>query len=173
MHITDCTHKRHAESILGILNEAIETSTAIYDYTPRPLSSMEGWFRSKKAGGFPVIGLESEESQLLGFACYGTFRGWPAFKYTVEHSVYVHRDHRGQGLGLKLMQELIAVAKAQERHVLIGGVDAANKSSISLHRKLGFVHAGTIKQAGFKFGRWLDLAFYQLTLETPSAPIDG
>ncbi|MDO8946991.1 MAG: N-acetyltransferase family protein [Desulfocapsaceae bacterium] len=173
MHITDCTHKRHAESILGILNEAIKTSTAIYDYTPRPLSSMEGWFRSKKAGGFPVIGLESEESQLLGFACYGTFRGWPAFKYTVEHSVYVHRDHRGQGLGLKLMQELIAVAKAQERHVLIGGVDAANKSSISLHRKLGFVHAGTIKQAGFKFGRWLDLAFYQLTLETPSAPIDG
>ena len=173
MRIVACRHEVHAQSILGILNEAIENSTAIYDYRPRPLSSMEGWFKTKAAGEFPVIGVESEEGQLLGFASYGTFRAWPAYKYTVEHSVYVHKNHRGQGLGLKLMRELIAVATAQERHVLVGGVDAANEASIALHRKLGFVHAGTIKQAGFKFGRWLDLAFYQLTLETPLAPIDG
>jgi L-amino acid N-acyltransferase len=173
MNIVACTYEKHAESILGILNEAIETSTAIYDYKPRPLSSTEGWFKLKEVGGFPVIGAESESGQLLGFASYGPFRGWPAYKYTVEHSVYVHRDHRGKGLGLKLMRELIAVAKEQERHVLVGGVDAANEVSIGLHRKLGFVHAGTIKQAGFKFGRWLDLAFYQLTLETPFAPADG
>ncbi len=173
MRIVACRHEVHAQSILDILNEAIENSTAIYDYRPRPLSSMEGWFKTKAAGEFPVIGVESEEGQLLGFASYGTFRAWPAYKYTVEHSVYVHKNHRGQGLGLKLMRELIAVATAQERHVLVGGVDAANEASIALHRKLGFVHAGTIKQAGFKFGRWLDLAFYQLTLETPLAPIDG
>ena len=173
MRIVACTHEGHAESILDILNEAIENSTAIYDYVPRPLSAMEGWFKTKAAGEFPVIGVESEESRLLGFASYGTFRGWPAYKYTVEHSVYVHKNHRGQGLGLKLMRELIAVARAQERHVLVGGVDAANQASIALHRKLGFSHAGTIKQAGFKFGRWLDLAFYQLTLETPLAPLDG
>ncbi len=173
MRIVACTHEGHAESILDILNEAIENSTALYDYRPRPLSSMEGWFMTKAAGEFPVIGVESEEGRLLGFASYGTFRGWPAYKYTVEHSVYVHKNHRGQGLGLKLMRELIAIARAQERHVMVGGVDATNEASIALHRKLRFVHAGTIKQAGFKFGRWLDLAFYQLTLETPLAPIDG
>ena len=148
MRIIDCSYERHAESILGILNEVIETSTAIYDYKPRPFSSMEGWFKSKEAGGFPVIGAESESGQLLGFASYGAFRGWPAYKYTVEHSVYVHRDYRGQGLGLKLMQELIAVARKQERHVLVGGVDSANKGSIALHRKLGFIHAGPSSRRG-------------------------
>jgi L-amino acid N-acyltransferase len=56
---------------------------------------------------------------------------------------------------------------------LVGGIDAANTTSIRLHQSLGFVHSGTIRQAGFKFGRWLDLAFYQLILTTPSAPIDG
>ena len=56
---------------------------------------------------------------------------------------------------------------------MIGGIDAANLGSIKLHEKLGFVHAGTIREAGFKFGRWLDLAFYQLTLDTPARPVDG
>jgi phosphinothricin acetyltransferase len=132
---------------------------------------MQDWFAAKDAGGFPVVGAETEGGELIGFASYGTFRPWPAYKYTVEHSVYVHRDYRGLGVGFTLLTELIALARAQDRHVMIGGVDAANDASISLHRKLGFVHAGTIKQAGFKFGRWLDLAFYQLVLETPFQPV--
>ncbi len=173
MRLVTCTLEKHGQAILCILNDAIENSTAIYDYKPRPLASMEPWFKTKQAGRFPVIGCESEDGQLVGFATYGTFRGWPAYKYTVEHSVYVHCDFRGQGLGSRLMRELIACAREQGLHVLVGGVDAANEASIAMHRKLGFVHAGTINQAGFKFGRWLDLAFYQLTLETPLAPVDG
>lgn len=173
MKLVTCTFERHAGPILGILNEAIENSTAIYDYKARPLESMAGWFNSKDAGRYPIVGLESEEGELLGFASYGTFRAWPAYKYTVEHSVYVHHAHRGQGLGVTLMRELVARAEAQGVHVLVGGIDASNQSSIALHAKLGFVHAGTIKEAGFKFGRWLDLAFYQLTLATPLEPVDG
>ena len=111
--------------------------------------------------------------ELLGFATYGTFRAWPAYKYTVEHSVYVKSEHRGKGLGVALMKRLIEHARAQERHVMVGGIDAENAVSVALHRKLGFEHAGTIKQAAYKFGCWLDLAFYQLVLETPSAPVDG
>lgn len=173
MNLVMCTHERHAGAILGILNDAIENSTAIYDYKPRSPESMVGWFKAKEQGHFPVLGLESHEGELLGFASYGTFRAWPAYKYTVEHSVYVHRDHRGRGLGAQLVRELIARAKTQGVHVLVGGIDASNEASIGLHRRLGFVHAGTIEQAGFKFGRWLDLAFYQLTLETPVDPVDG
>lgn len=173
MNFVHCTHDAHAGAILDILNEAILHSTALYDYAPRAPQSMEVWFRTKQAGGFPVIGAVDAQGQLLGFASYGTFRAWPAYKYSVEHSVYVHKDHRGKGLGRALMQRLIAAARAQQYHTLIGGIDAANATSIALHEKLGFVHAGTVRQAGFKFGRWLDLAFYQLLLDSPDQPVDG
>jgi phosphinothricin acetyltransferase len=109
----------------------------------------------------------------MGFASFGTFRAWPAYKYSVEHSVYVDARFRGRGVGRRLLEELIAAARARDFHVLIGGIDAANTVSIALHERLGFTHCGTIRQVGFKFGRWLDLTFYQLILATPLQPIDG
>ncbi len=172
MQFVNCTYDAHAEQILEILNDAIETSTALYDYKHRTLESMVSWFEAKRSGSFPVIGV-MESNQLAGFASYGVFRPWPAYKYTVEHSVYVHKEHRGKGLGLALMRELIAEARRQELHVMVGGIDIENRSSIALHEKLGFVSAGVVKQAAFKFGRWLDLAFYQLVLDTPPNPVDG
>ncbi|MET4579950.1 GNAT family N-acetyltransferase [Ottowia thiooxydans] len=168
-----CTHDEHAQAILSIFNEAIVNSTALYDYHPRTPQNMEGWFQAKAAGRFPVIGAVDQDGALLGFASYGTFRAWPAYKYSVEHSVYVHKDHRGKGLGHALMGQLIEAARAQQLHVMIGAIDAANAGSIAMHEKLGFVHAGTIQQAGFKFGSWLDVAFYQLILNTPTHPVDG
>jgi phosphinothricin acetyltransferase len=168
-----CTYESHAGAVLDILNEAIVNSTALYDYKPRPPGSMVAWFQAKEAGRYPVIGATAESGQLLGFATYGAFRAWPAYKYSVEHSVYVHKDHRGKGIGLALMSQVIDAATAQQYHVLVGGIDAANRGSIAFHEQLGFAHAGTIRHAGFKFGRWLDLAFYQLILETPDEPVDG
>lgn len=173
MTFVECTHERHAAAILEIFNDAILNSTALYDYRARTPENMVSWFAAKSAGGFPVIGVEDGQGVLMGFASYGTFRAWPAYKYSVEHSVYVHRDHRGKGLGLALMQRLIARATERDVHVMIGGIDVSNAASVAMHGKLGFVHAGTITQAGFKFGRWLDLAFYQLTLATPLQPVDG
>jgi phosphinothricin acetyltransferase len=173
MKIVNCSFEQHAESILEILNDAILNSTALYDYKPRTTDSMTTWFKTKEDHRFPVIGIESESGELMGFASYGLFRAWPAYKYTVEHSVYVHKAHRSKGLATTLMGELIEIAKKQNYHVMIGGIDINNAISINLHEKLGFILAGTIKQAGFKFGKWLDLAFYQLILETPSHPIDG
>jgi phosphinothricin acetyltransferase len=171
--IVQCSHDRHAPAILDIFNEAILNSTALYDYKPRTLESMASWFAAKEKGGFPVIGIEDESGALLAFGGYGTFRAWPAYKYTVEHSVYVHRDHRGRGLGREILQALIAAARDGGVHALVGGIDAANAGSIALHERLGFRHVGTLPQVGFKFGRWLDLAFYQLLLEAPANPVDG
>lgn len=173
MQWVECTFERHAEAILAIFNEAIVTSTALYDYAPRTLATMRTWFDTKAAHGFPVIGVESETGELLGFASYGTFRAWPAYKYTVEHSVYIHREHRRRGLAHQLMQRLIERARTQDVHVLVGVIDASNAGSVALHHQLGFTHAGTVRQAGFKFGRWLDIDLYQLILDTPREPCDG
>jgi phosphinothricin acetyltransferase len=71
------------------------------------------------------------------------------------------------------MVELIDAARSQNYHLLVGGIEASNSGSIALHEALGFKHAGTIREAGFKFGRWLDLSFYQLTLQTPAQPSDA
>jgi len=169
----ECSFTAHAGAILEILNDAIVSSTALYDYQPREPESMLGWFEDKRVGCFPVWGVVDDGSKLLGFATYGRFRARPAYKYSVEHSVYVARGERGRGVGTALMQRLIQSAIEQQLHAIIGGIDAGNSESIAFHQKLGFVHAGTIKEAGFKFQRWLDLAFYQLILPTPRAPSDG
>ncbi len=173
MRILECTYAAHGEAILDILNEAIAPSTALYDYRPRSLDDMQQWFATKATRHFPVIGAVDDGGHILGFASYGSFRAHAAYKYTVEHSVYVHVDRRGQGVGRALLEQVIERARAQEYHTLIGGIDVGNRASIALHEALGFVHAGTIRQAGFKFGRWLDLGFYQLLLDTPRAPVDG
>jgi phosphinothricin acetyltransferase len=173
VRLIDCSEAEHAPAILEILNEAIATSTALYDYAPRPPEAMATWFATKRAHGFPVVGAVDATGRLLGFASWGTFRAFPAYKYTVEHSVYVHRDARGRGLGERLLRELIRRAEQAQLHLLVGCIDAANAGSIALHTRLGFVHAGTITEVGFKFGRWLDAAFYQLKLATPTEPRDG
>ena len=173
MRIVQCEQKRHAKQILAIFNDAILNSTALYDYKPRCIETMMAWFDAKLKGKFPVIGIENDSGDLMGFGSYGTFRAWPAYKYSVEHSVYVDARFRGRGVGKRVLQELIAAAQGQDYHILVGGIDATNSISIRLHESLGFVHCGTILQAGFKFGRWLDLALYQLILSTPSDPSDG
>jgi len=173
MRLVSCTHKRHANAILAIFNDAILNSTALYDYKPRTKEMMIAWFDAKAKGKFPVIGIESESGELMGFASLGTFRAFPAYKYTVEHSVYVDARFRSQGIGKRLLQEIITAAQGQDFHVMVGAIDATNAVSIRLHESFGFTHCGTIRQAGFKFNRWLDLVFYQLILPTPVKPRDG
>lgn len=173
MKVVACEPARHSAAILAIFNDAIANSTALYDYRPRTAATISGWFDAKAKGNYPVIGLEHDSGELAGFASYGPFRAWPAYKYTVEHSIYVDARFRGQGAGRLLLREIIAAAEQQDYHVMVGGIDATNDVSIRLHESLGFTHSGTVKHAGFKFGRWLDLAFYQLILRTPATPVDG
>ena len=166
--LVPCTHERHAAAILAIFNDAIVNSTALYDYQPRTAESMVAWFAAKQKGGWPVIGLEDEAGALLGFASYGSFRAYPAYKYTMEHSVYVRGDQRGNGLGPKLMEVLLERARACHKHVVVAAIESGNGASIRLHERLGFITTGQMPQVGTKFGRWLDLTFMQLIL-TPGA----
>jgi L-amino acid N-acyltransferase len=171
--IIDGVSEDHGAALLAILNEAILNSTALYEYRPRTAESMTSWFRAKADGNYPVVVAIDERGGVSGFATYGPFRAFPAYKYTVEHSVYVHREQRRRGVGHALMKHLIARATEQHYHAMIGVVDGGNAGSVGLHERMGFVRSGVIREVGFKFGRWLDAVIYQLLLPTPFLPTDG
>ena len=173
VHLIECDPQHHRDAIGDILNEAIAHSTALWDYAPRSGADMAGWFAAHRRRREPVVGAVDGEGRLLGFATYGPFRDRPANKYAVEHSIYVHRDHRGRGIGAQLLVALVAAAQARHFRLMVGAIEAGNEASIRLHEAHGFTHAGTIKDAGFKFGRWMDLAFYQRILPGPAQPVDG
>lgn len=173
MTIRSCEATQDSEAIQTILNHVIQTSTALYDYEPRPIEQVTAWVAHKHSAGFPLRGAFDAQGALLGFATYGPFRPQPAYKYTVELSLYVAQHAQGQGVASALMQDLIDQAQIQDYHIMIGCIDATNTASIALHKKFGFHHCGTIEQAGFKFGRWLDATFYQKTLQSPHKPMDG
>lgn len=171
--LVHCSFEHHGSAILAIINEAIRNTTAIYDYQPRSLDAMKKWFELKDNCGFPVLGLEDEAHGLVSFATYGSFRAFPAYRYTVESSVYIHQKLRGRGLGRTLMAELIALARQRDLHTLVACIDMQNTASIRLHESLGYTQAGVIRQAGYKFGHWLDAGFFQLILDTPAFPVEG
>ena len=155
--ITDCP------AILAIINEAILTSTALYDYHPRTLEQQIAIFEDKISKDFPIIVAE-ENNQVIGFGYYSEFRFREAYKFTVEHSVYADKNYIGKGIGKLVLSELIQLAKAQKMHTMIGVIDSENLNSISFHEKFGFEEVGYIKESGYKFDRWLDSVFMQKIL---------
>ena len=158
--------------ILEIYNDAILNTTAVYAYKTHTLEERAKWYEAKKQEGYPLLVFEKSD-KAVGFATFGPFRAWPAYKYTIEHSVYVHKDYRKEGIATNLMQEIIKIANEREYATLVAGIDAANKNSIKMHEKMGFKFSGVIQKAGFKFDKWLDLAFYQLDLKGPKMPSEG
>ncbi|MBF6608300.1 MAG: N-acetyltransferase [Flavobacterium sp.] len=150
-------------TILNIVNYSILHTTANYNYEPQTLDSQQTWFDEKIRKGFPVIVAEIDD-RCVGFGSYGTFREKIGYQFTVEHSVYVAPDFIGKGIGKLLLADLITLARNQGMHTMIGGIDAGNSESIAFHKKFGFTECGIIREAGYKFDRWLDLQFMQLIL---------
>ena len=139
-------------------------STALYDYNIRTYEQQKAILDDKLAKKFPVIVAEAD-GQVVGFGMYSEFRFREAYKFTVEHSVYVANDYHGKGIGNLLLAELIALAKAQKLHTMIAVIDAENQGSVSFHEKFGFKTVGIIKESGYKFDRWLHSVFMQLILD--------
>ena len=162
--LIDCRFEDHGDSVLEIFNDAILNTTALYEYEPRSKATIERWFSDKAENDFPVIGAINETDSLMGFASYGRFRPFPAFNTTIEHSIYIHQDFRGIGLGKLLLTRLIERAREQGYHSMMAAIDAENNPSIRLHKELGFQQKGLLPEVGFKFERWLTLALYQKIL---------
>lgn len=152
------------QAILDIINQNILHSTALYDYTIRSYEQQKNILDEKINKNFPVIVAELN-GNVVGFGMYSEFRFREAYKFTVEHSVYVNENFHGKGIGKKLLQELIVLARKQKLHTMIAVIDAENQSSVEFHEKFGFKTVGIIKESGYKFDRWLHSVFMQLILE--------
>ena len=156
--------------ILAIYNEVIANSTAVYATEPTTLEERREWMRARLARAFPVL-VARDAAGVAGFASFGDWRGsWNGYRYTVEHSVHVRGDVRARGVGRQLLEALVSRARAQGKHVMIGGIDAANSASIRFHARLGFEQVAHFREVGHKFGRWLDLVFMQRLLGPPGEP---
>ena len=158
-------------AVMEIYNDAVANTTAIWNDEQVDLENRLDWFRTRRGRGFPVLVAELD-GRVVGYASYGDWRAFDGYRHTAEHSIYVHRNHRGQGIGRMLLERLVERATDQQFHVMVGGIDRDNTASIALHEKLGFEPAGVIRHAGYKFGRWLDLAFYQRVLSGPREPTE-
>ena len=160
---------RDLPGILAIYNDVIATSTAIYTEVPSTLDERRIWLEGRRAQGFPVL-VAAEGVDVLGFSSFGEWRGaWPGYRYTVEHSVHVRADRRGQGLGRRLVEALFPLARELDKHVMIAGVDADNAASLRFHERLGFERVAHFREVGHKFGHWLDLVFLQRFLDAAGA----
>lgn len=152
------------QSILAIINHNILHSTALYDYNIRTYEQQKNILEDKISKNFPVIVAELD-GNVVGFGMYSEFRFREAYKFTVEHSVYVDESFHGKGIGKLLLQELIALARKQNLHTMVAVIDSENQSSVEFHEKFGFETVGIIKESGYKFDRWLHSVFMQLILE--------
>jgi phosphinothricin acetyltransferase len=158
-------------ALRDIFNDAVLNTTAIWMDDVVDLANRQAWFSARAKQGYPILVAENAAGEVVGYASFGDWRPFDGFCHTVEHSVYIRADQRGNGLGPLLMAALIERARACGKHVMVAAIESGNGASIRLHERLGFITTGQMPQVGRKFSRWLDLTFMQLIL-TPerSAP---
>jgi phosphinothricin acetyltransferase len=155
--------ERDMAAIAAIYNDVLANSTAIFNDRPTTAQERLEWWRGRSRQGFPTL-VADDGGAVAGYASYGDFRSWPGYRFTVEHSVHVHRDRRGRGTGTELMRALIERARQTQKHAMVGGIDADNAASLRFHERLGFERVAHLREVGFKFGRFLDLIFVERVL---------
>jgi len=151
--------------ILSIYNEAVRTTTASYDYEPRTLAHREEWFTAHERDRMAVLVAESAVDGIVGWSALNKFHDRMGYRFTSENSVYVAEAWRGRGVGGRLLEPLVEAARGRGLHAIIACIDAQNEASIRLHQRFGFERVGLFRQVGYKFDRWLDVAYLQLLLE--------
>jgi L-amino acid N-acyltransferase YncA len=151
-------------AITGIYEHAVRHGTATFELTPPDLAEMTRRFKALADGGFPYF-VAVLDGAVIGYAYAGPYRPRPAYRFTVENSVYLQPAIHRRGIGLQLLRRLIAACEACGYRQMIAVIgDSANAGSIGVHTKCGFQMIGTHPDVGFKFGRWLDTVMMQLAL---------
>lgn len=158
-----------AEAIRQIYNTEVTTSTVTFDLVPRSLADQQQWLLDR-SGAHAVIVAVDDDGSVAGFASLSPYKDRPAYRTTVEDSVYVHRDHQRRGVGRLLLSELISLAARHGFHAVIARIVGDHDASIALHESVGFGLVGTEREVGRKFGRWLDVVIMQRLLTDEDGP---
>jgi L-amino acid N-acyltransferase YncA len=151
-------------AITEIYDHAVRYGTATFELIPPDLVEMTRRFGALMEGGFPYL-VAALEGRVIGYAYAGAYRPRPAYRFTVENSVYLQPAIHRRGIGLQLLQRLIVESEARGYRQMIAVIgDSANAGSIGVHTRCGFQMIGTHPDVGFKFGRWLDTVMMQRAL---------
>lgn len=165
MKIREAQHP-DVPAINAIYNDAVSTTTVAWTEAHESLSTRQAWVEEQCHLGNPVL-VAQRDDRVVGFASYDDFRDsakWPGYRFTVEHTIHVHKDYQGDGVGGVLLDALISRGVVSGKHVMIGAVDGDNAGSIRFHERHGFTVVGRLPEVGFKFGRWLELVLMQRRL---------
>ncbi len=150
------------EAIHDIYNYYVTHSTCTYQTEPDPIEVRRAWF-SARGVEHPVTVAELD-GVVVAWGALSRFHPRAAYRRTVENAVYVHHAHHGRGIGRAVLADLLLRAKSLDHHTVIALVSAEQTASLALHEKAGFVRAGRLSQAGFKFDQWLDVVYLQKML---------
>jgi phosphinothricin acetyltransferase len=151
-----------AEATRAIYNLEVTESTVTFDLVPRTREEQRAWLAAHSGAHPAVTALDGNE--VVGFGSLSEYRDRPAYATTVEDSVYVRRDWRGQGMGRLILDELLRLATTHGFHAVIARIVGDHEGSIALHRSAGFEMVGVEREVGRKFGRWLDVVEMQRLL---------
>jgi phosphinothricin acetyltransferase len=158
-------------AVTGIYDHAVRFGTATFELVPPDLAEMTRRFAALRDGGFPYLAAELAGT-VVGYAYAGPYRPRPAYRFTVENSIYLAPAIHRRGVGIQLLRRLIAECEARGYRQMIAVIgDSANAGSIGVHTRAGFKMIGTHPSVGLKFGRWLDTVMMQLALGDGSATI--
>lgn len=149
-----------AEAIRTIYNREVLGSTVTFDLVPRSLEDQQAWL-DEHSGAHPAVVAVDDAGAVCGFGSLSPYRPRPAYRTTVEDSVYVDQDRQGQGVGRVILGELVSLAAAHGFHAVIGRIVGGHEASIGLHRACGFEQIGVEREVGRKFGKWLDVVLMQ------------
>lgn len=157
-------------AINEIYNDGGVGTTASYDLEPLTLAQQQQWWNELQEQNYPVF-VAAEGSIVAGFAYFSSFKNKAGYRHTIEHTIYVHRDFRGRGVGSLLMTHEIEVAKSSGVHAMVAAVDGRNETSLGFHQRYGFEEVGRMPEVGRKFGQWQTLV-YMLLLFPENQPKD-
>ena len=150
-------------AILAFWNPIIRDTTVTFSSEEKTLDSLGAMIAARRAAGQEFLVAESG-GQVQGFVTYGQFRGGNGYVHAMEHTIILAPGARGQGLGRALMGALEDHARAAGCHIMVGGVSAENTAGVAFHSRMGYPEVGRVREAGRKFGRWIDLVLMQKLL---------